>query len=95
MSLSHQAINDLVARLFVRPELLGLTPAIVADDGMRRRQNITVGTVVLLQFDDLGVRKVFLKVQNIADIRTAPLVDALVVVPHHAEILMLPWRAGG
>ena len=49
-------------------------------------ENIGGGAVVLLQLDHCGVGIILLKVENIADVRTAPAVDALVVVADYADV---------
>lgn len=46
-------------------------------------------TIVLFKTNNLCGLKVLLKFKNIADIRTAPTVNALIVVAHYANILML------
>ena len=70
----------------VRPQGLFLPAPVVRDDLIRRVQDIGCGAVILLQFDDLGIREILFKVQDVADVRPAPAVDALVVVPHHAQV---------
>ena len=53
---------------------------------MRRVDDVGRGAVVLLQLDDLRAGEILFEFQNVADIRAAPLVDALVVVPDDAEV---------
>ena len=58
----------------------------MGDDLIGRIQNIGGAAVVLFQLDDLRVREILLEIQNIADVRAAPAVDALIVVAHHAQV---------
>ena len=69
-----------------RPQRLVLSPPIVADNPIGRVQNVLGGTVILLQLDGHRLGKIFLKVQNIADIGSPELIDGLVIVPHHTEV---------
>ena len=69
-----------------RPQGFFHTARIMGDDLIGRVQNIGGAAVVLFQLDDLRVREVLLEIQNIADVRAAPAVDALVVVAHHAQV---------
>ena len=52
------------------------------------RQYVGGGPVILLQLDDPSPLKVLFKIQDIFNIRTPPLVNALIVIPHYADILM-------
>ena len=54
-------------------------PVCCGEDGIR-------AAVVLLQADDLGIREVFFKLQDVRHLGPAPPVDALVVIAHHADI---------
>ena len=54
-----------------------------------RIQDIGGGSVILFQLDHRGVWKILFKVQDVADIRTAPAVDRLIVIAHHAQVLAL------
>ena len=53
---------------------------------MCRRQDVSVRTVILLKLDYLCIRKVLLKVQNILNISTSPLINALIIVAHHTKV---------
>ena len=72
-----------------RPQSLVFPPLVIADDRVGRVQNVAGGTVVLLQLNDLRPRESTLKVQDIADIGSPELIDGLVIVTHHAEVLVL------
>ena len=77
------------------PERLSLPAPIMGDHGVGRLQNGLGGAVVLLQADDLGRWILLLKVENILDGRAPEPVDALVVVAHHAEVLIAPGQQRG
>ena len=51
-------------------------------------QNISTGPVVLLQLDDLCLWKIPLKTKNVADVRTPPLVNTLVIIADDTQIFM-------
>ena len=70
----------------ISPELLRLATEIVGDDPVCRIQDRLRRAVVLLERDHLRLRPVTLKVQNVANICTAPGVDGLIVISNHAEI---------
>ena len=80
-------VDDLIPRLLVRPEFFCLAAAVVPNDRMRRRQNIAVGAIVLFELDHTRLRKIFFKVEDVADVCAAPLVDTLVIIADHAKIL--------
>ena len=77
---------DRHAALVVRPEPLVRAPLVARDHGVRRVQDQLRGAVVLLQLDDRHVGVVALEVEDVLDVRAAPAVDRLVVVPHHAQV---------
>lgn len=52
---------------------------------IRRIKDVGGAAVVLLQLDDGGVGEILFKIENVADIRTAPAVDALIVIAHDAK----------
>ena len=59
------------------------------DDVIRGVEDNLRRSIVLLQLDDLRIGIVVLKRQNVAHVRAAEHVDALVVVAHDAEVAML------
>ena len=81
--------RDGEAVLLVRPEALRFAAVVVFDDTVGGLQYPVGGTVILLQSDHVGAGEILLKLQNIADVRTPPAVDALVIVAHHAQVPML------
>ena len=80
---------DQLAFLMLRPKALLLTVPVIFDHGVRRIQNILRRPVVLLQADHLRIRKDLLKLQNVFDVRTAKLIDRLVVITHNTDIVIL------
>ena len=74
------------ARGVFRPKIFRLPFLIICNDGVRRRQNRLRRAVILLQPYDRRFRIVLLKIQDIADIRTAPAVNRLVRVANDAKI---------
>ena len=77
----------------LRPQPLALAAAVVFDDPVGRLQNLVRGAIVLLQPHHVGPGEVLLEFQDVADVRAAPAVDALVVVAHHAQVPMLISQA--
>ena len=64
---------------------------IARDQPRRRREDMAGRTVILLQPDDGGARKVALEFQDVADLGAAPAIDRLVVVADAAQVAL---RAG-
>jgi hypothetical protein len=64
--------------------------SVVADDGVGRVEDGPGGAVVRLEADDLGALEVAVEAEDLADVGPAPAVDRLVVVPHHADVAVLP-----
>ena len=58
----------------------------MADDSVCSIQNVLCRTVILFQFDDCGIFKVLLKIQNIFDICPTELINRLVIITNYAEI---------
>ena len=56
---------------------------------MRRCEDVAGRAVVLLQLDDLRAGEVLLEVEDVGDVRAAPLVDALVIVADDADVAVL------
>ena len=80
---------DHLARALLGPQRLVLAVLVERDHLIGRVQDVGRGAVVLLELDDLRIRKVLFKVQNVADIRAAPAVDRLIVVADDAEVAAL------
>ena len=82
---------DRFAAFLRTPQVLSTAAGVVFDEAIRGRKDRIRAAVVLFETDDLGIGKVFFKLQNVRHLSPAPSVDALVVIAHHANIR---WRAG-
>ena len=80
---------DLAPLAVLGPEAFALARSIVADDGIGRVEDGLGRAVVLLEPDDLGFWVLLLEAQNILDSGPPEAVDGLVVVAHHADVLIL------
>ena len=80
---------DRVALPHLGPQVLGLLPAVVGDQRVRRRQDHLRGAVVLLQLDHGGVDVVLLEVEDVGDVGAAEAVDRLRVVADDREVAVL------
>ena len=78
--------RDRAARVADGEELLGLAADVVGDDGVGRIEDGLGRAEVLLQHDRRHVGEGALELQDVADVGTAPAVDRLVGVPHHAHV---------
>ena len=87
--------GDLLPRPVLCPQGLSLAPLVVADDGVGRVQNVLRGAVILLQPDGAGALVLLFKAENVADVRAAETVNALVVVAHHADIVPFVGQKAG
>ena len=95
----HDAIGLLVSLLILMednrntftvscPQCFVLTTLIVTDNRVSCVKDMTCRTIVLLQLDHLCSRESTLKIQDIADVRTPELINRLIIVAHHAEVLI-------
>ena len=75
--------NGSARRIFC-PQFFRFAPRIVLNHSIGRVQNDSGRAVILLQLQQLRFGIIFFKIQNVADVRAPPAVDALVVVAHHA-----------
>ena len=80
---------DLLAIALGRKQALVLALRVVAHHGIGGAQDVTRGTIVLLQLDGLAVFKVLLKVQDVGDVSAAPAINGLVIVAYDHEVLVL------
>ena len=78
--------DHLFAVSILRPQRLALAALVVADDSVGRVQNVLGRAVVLLQTDSAGAAVLLLEAEDVADVRAAEAVDALVIVSHHADV---------
>ena len=86
---------DLLAIALGRKQALVLALRVVAYHGVGGVQDMTRGTIVLLQLDGLAVFKILLKVQDIGDVGATPAVNGLVIVAHDHEVLVLGGQQVG
>ena len=80
-----QCLDDanLLPGRVVRPQLLPLAALVVPDDFIPRFQDQLGGPVVLFKPDNAGFGVVLFEFEDVADVRAAPGIDGLVVVPYH------------
>src|SRR6185295_572059 len=72
-----------------RPEILAFPLGIVLNHRARYIENCLSRTIVLFKSDDLGVGKMFFKVEDVRDVSAAPFVDRLVLVAYDTDVLLL------
>ncbi len=65
------------------PQRFSLSLSIVLHDGPGHSKYVLSGSVILFELDNTGAWEVLFEIQNIADIRSAKLVDGLVLVSYH------------
>ena len=70
------------------PEVLGFALEVPGDQRIGRGENVSCRAVVLFQQDDLRSGVVLLEVQDVVDIRAAPVIDRLVGVAGDAQVSM-------
>ncbi|MNH92833.1 hypothetical protein D3C73_454200 [compost metagenome] len=83
-------VNDdlLIVRIDAIGEQRLAEPAFIMGDQMAGgAQDMLRGTVVALQLDDPGARKILFEAQDVVDFRTSPSIDRLVVVTDAADVL--------
>ncbi len=74
--------TDRLAIARIGPQIFTQTLTIIFDQCIRRRQNIAVRTIVLLQPDNVLTGVVTLEIPHVADLGTAKTVNTLIVVTH-------------
>ena len=77
---------DRIPLLAVAPEAFAPAVGVVQNQAIGHREDDVGAPVVLLKLNDLGVRKVSFKLQQVRSLGSTPSVDALVVITHHADI---------
>ena len=83
-----EALDQHAARV-LGPELLVLARLVARHDRVRGVEDQLRRAVVLLELDDRRVGVVALEVEDVAQVRAAPRVDALVVVADDGQVLAL------
>src|SRR5215213_6702632 len=81
-------VADQRARWVSCPESLILALRVVSDDRVGSVQNGLGRTIVLLKLDYFGFREVFLEVQDVRDVCSAPAIHTLTFVTHYTYILL-------
>ena len=79
-------IDNLFPVFILCPEILRTAVAIVFDDIIGCLQDGFSRTVILLQQNDLGIRIILLKVQDILHICSPPAINRLVRIPNDTDI---------
>ena len=79
---------DELAAVVLRPELLVRPSLVPGNDRVRGIEDDLGRAVVLFEFHDRRIRPVALEVENVPDIRAAPAVDRLVVVPDDRQVVV-------
>ncbi len=51
-------------------------------------ENVLGGPVILFEPDHFGIREVALEIEDVADVGAAPAIDGLILVTHHADVLV-------
>ncbi len=80
------ADDDLVAVIGLGPQGLAEPAAVVRDHPGGGGENARGRAVVFLEADDRRTREIALEAQNVADLRSAPAIDRLVVVADATQI---------
>jgi len=78
------------ARIFC-PQSFLLPPIIMADNFIGSFQNVPGRTIILFQPDNLGLRIIPFKIQDILDICSPEAVHRLVIITHHTNV-PVPFR---
>ena len=78
-----------VAVAELRPEVLLLALAVVADDAVRRVEDVLGRAVVLLERDRVRAGEVVLELEDVADVGAAEAVDRLVRVADREDVAVL------
>ena len=84
----RRAQDDFFALTGARPKVFAPTPLIMRNNPVRRLQNGTGRAIVLLQLDDPRIAEAPVEAENILDGRPAELVNGLVIVTHHHQVMV-------
>ena len=77
------------------PQLFAFTALVVADNRIGGLQNVLSGAVVLLQANGAAAGILFFKGEDVLNGGSPEAVDGLVIIAHHAEVLIAPRQGGG
>ena len=78
-----------IAQAVLAPQLFLKQFRIVADDLVGNAQDARTGTIILLQFNHFQIGIVLLQQAQIFHVRTAPSINALIVIPHRGEFAIV------
>ncbi len=81
-------VAELRAALPVGPEILALALDVARHHRRCRLQDVLRRAIILLQANDAGFRKILLELQDVANVRAAPGVDALVLIADGADVVL-------
>ena len=87
LAVGRLVVADVRAALARGPQALALALDVIGHHRRCCLQNVLRRAVVLLQADDLGLRKIFFKLENIADVCPAPGVNRLILVAYRAHVV--------
>ena len=80
------AESDPGAFSVLRPQRLVFSAFIAGNNLIRRIKDIRCRPVILFQLNNLGVRIILFKIQNVADICASPAIDGLIVIANNTEV---------
>ena len=83
-----RAHDDGVAIITVGTQGFPQSALVFSDEARGGAQDLRRRAVVAFEPDDLGAGKVFLEAQDVIDLGAAPAIDRLIVVTHHADVLV-------
>ena len=86
---------NFAAAFLLGPEFLAFSVDIVANQAVCRIQNGIGGAIILLQTDGAGIFELLLKFQDVGNGRTAELVNRLVIITYHTDILITTCKQRG
>ena len=66
----------------VRPQFFAKAIGVFSNQRIRRAQNMSVGAVILFEFDHMPLRELLLKQTHVLNPRTAKTVNRLVIITH-------------
>ena len=78
-----------IAQTVFAPQLFLKQFGIVADDLVGNAQDARAGAVILLQFNHFQIGIILLQQAQIFHVRTAPSINALIVIPHCGEFAIV------
>src|SRR5580692_145921 len=71
------------------PKVFAFAADVVGDHGGCSLQNVLGGAVVLFEADNLGLGKILLELENVANVSAAPGINRLIFVAHGADVVAL------